>query len=106
MIDRRAITDKMKWQCLIVRGNITCAVCNLLILLTDKIEWDHVHEVADQGPHEFWNIRPLHEDCHQRKTTSACKQRAHVKRLAAGPKKSRHPMRSGKREWPKRAFGT
>lgn len=102
---RSAISNEMKWRCLMYRGFFTCPICGEPIKEQAKIEWDHVHELSDGGEHEYWNLRPLHEACHQKKTTVACKQRAHINRLAKGKKPSKHPMKSAPREWPIRKFG-
>ena len=104
MTKRPALTDKMKLACLIYRHEITCGICEEQLSLNDTIEWDHLHEISDGGEHSIFNLRPTHEACHQRKTTKAVKQRAHIKRLARGKVPSKHPMKSAKRKWPKRAF--
>lgn len=99
-VKRKPITDKMKMECLLYRGSNLCSICKEPLGPWDEIEWDHIFEFADGGPHSYINLRPLHPDCHKKKTAKACKQRAHIKRLAAGPKPKRKTW--AKRPFPKR----
>lgn len=69
MSKRPPITERMKWQALLFHFGARCARCGKMILITDKIEWDHSHPLGLGGPHHYTNIKPLHIDCHLFKTS-------------------------------------
>jgi len=46
----------------------TCSICGDLLQPGQRIDWDHIHPVGLKGPHEVGNLRPLHHDCHKKKT--------------------------------------
>ena len=91
MTERQAIPAKMKIMCLLFRVWTPCAICEARINVDDEIEWDHVWELSDGGPHTYVNIRPVHAGCHQKKSARSTTQRAHIKRLAAGGKMRKGP---------------
>ena len=101
---RKAISDKMKWQCLLYRRPEPCPLCFKSMGPLSKIQWDHVWEVADDGPHTYQNLRPICVPCHRKKSAKATTMRAHINRLIRGKKKSKRPMKSRKAKWPKRGF--
>lgn len=88
---REAITLGMKIDCLLFRYSITCGICGGEIYPGRPLEWDHVHALVHGGPHDFTNLRPVHAECHKRKTAQDVKANAKVKRLLGvtcnGPKK-------------------
>ncbi len=100
---RQAITERMKIDCLFHRAFVECPVCWEQIYAEEDIEWDHVQALCHGGEHKFWNLRPLHADCHKIKTKADVKALAKAKRLS-NPKPSRHPMRSSGRPIPSRPF--
>ncbi len=107
MTKRKAVTPDMKIKSLLFRGEHFCQMCNVQILPGDPIDWDHIHALVHGGAHNWTNIRPLHRECHKRKTRGDIQMNAKVKRIIAD-KPSRHPMKvSGRkipsRPWPKRA---
>lgn len=99
MTERQTITDKMKWRALFHRFPIPCAICNHPIFWDEEIDWDHVHPIALGGEHSHANLRPLHANCHQKKTSgskatsagSDIHMIAKAKRIASGGKKRRGP---------------
>jgi len=103
MTERKAITEKMKIKCLIHRYSIGCGLCGLWLQVEDEIEWDHIHAICHNGPHEYINLRPVHAECHKRKTAQDIKANAKVKRLR-NPKPSRRPMQPSGRKIPSRPF--
>lgn len=93
---RKAITERMKIDCLLDRSNIyggavQCDVCFTRIIPGDRIEWDHVHPLCADGPHIYANIRPLHYDCHKEKTKRDVALNAKAKRIASGGRKRKGP---------------
>lgn len=93
----------MKIASLLYHNEIECPICGLILLSTSQIEWDHFQPLALGGEHDDTNIRAVHKSCHRLKTSgtkatsygSDIHAIAKIKRLAAGPKKSKH-------KWPKR----
>lgn len=115
---RPKITERMKIACLLwlaegatkIEGSmfgtytvpaIYCPECDQPILATDVIEWDHRHALVHDGPHHHTNIRPIHYDCHKKKTARDIKANAKVKRIAAGGRK-RKGRKMPSRPFPKR----
>lgn len=104
----KPITRKMAVDCLLYRFGlewhvIICTVCKTVLKPGDDIQFDHVHADVHNGPHEYQNLRPLHKDCHKKKTKADVQANAKIKRIA-NPRKSKRPMKSGKTVWPKRKF--
>jgi 5-methylcytosine-specific restriction endonuclease McrA len=120
MSARQAITEKMKVDSLLWHASMTpfpirCGICKEPIIPMERekgLEWDHIVALAFDGDHAFYNLRPLHKACHRLKTSgtkattagSDIHMTAKAKRIARGGKKSKRPMKSGKRVWPKRPF--
>jgi hypothetical protein len=78
---RKAITDRMKVDSMLFWFPPPCAECGDPIYHWQKVEWDHVHAIVFDGPHDVGNIRPLHAMCHTEKTIRDVKALAKVKRL-------------------------
>lgn len=101
MTERKAITPAMKISCLLYRWFTPCSLCGKRIEPEDKVEWDHIHALVHDGPHEYQNLRPVHHECHKAKSAQDVKANAKVKRLRGetcqGPKK-KIPQR--KDPWP------
>jgi 5-methylcytosine-specific restriction endonuclease McrA len=100
---RQAITDKMKLNCLLYRHFIPCGICGAELFPSDVIEWDHVHALVHGGPHEYQNLRPMHAECHKKKTARDIAANAKIKRILAD-KPSRRPMQNSGRKIPSRPF--
>ena len=100
---RQAVTHQMKIDCLLSRADIRCMICADVLLPGAEIEWDHIQALVHQGPHDYWNLRPLHPECHKIKTARDIAANAKVKRIIAD-KPSRHPMKSSGRTIPSRPF--
>ncbi len=96
---RQAITDKMKLSALFYRFPIPCGICNYPLFWDEEMDWDHVHPIALDGEHSHRNLRPLHSNCHRKKTSgskatsagSDIHMIAKVKRIAAGGKTRKAP---------------
>ncbi len=88
---RKSITPAMKINALIYRHNVVCGICGGFIEVGDEIEWDHIHAISMDGPHEYQNIRPTHAACNQDKGIKEHKAAAKVDRILgltkSGPKK-------------------
>ena len=91
MTKRQAITERMKIDCLLIRGTHTCGICGTKLFWGDALEWDHVQAIVHEGEHSAWDIRPVHPACHKEKTKRDVAANAKVKRLRGetcqGPKK-------------------
>lgn len=99
----KPVTPAMKVNCLLWLCAINCPECHQPVLPEQRIEWDHRHCVALAGPHEYQNLRPVHYDCHKKKSARDVKAIAKAKRLA-NPKPSKRPMKSSGRKMPSRPF--
>lgn len=120
----KPISRKMAVNCLLWRGLhcttirdhaqakvvFICEVCGEILLPEQDIQFDHIHADVHGGPHEYQNLRPLHAECHKKKTVRDIKDNAKVKRLR-GERKPRvrkrmpsRPMSSCAKPWPKRKF--
>lgn len=104
----KPISRKMAVDCLLYRINrvfhgLTCDICGEYLMPTQNIQFDHIHAIVHLGPHEYQNLRPVHAECHKKKTVQDIKYNAKVKRLA-NPKPSRHPMKSSGRKIPSHPF--
>lgn len=109
----RPVTRKMAVYCLLYRFGLewhvlVCTVCNAVLKPEDDIEFDHIHADVFNGPHEYQNLRPVHKDCHKRKTKKDIAANNKIKRIRGErkPKPKRlmpsRPMTSGAKPWPKR----
>lgn len=46
-----------------------CYICGDPVLPEQTIQFDHIHAVTHDGPHEYQNLRPVHYDpCHKAKS--------------------------------------
>lgn len=109
---RKAITPKMKIDILLGMAverdmPILCVECVYPLLPGHRIEWDHRHAHALDGPHEVDNIRPVHYDCHKGKTKRDVKAIRKADRIARGGRKRKGPpMKSRPFSKEKRPFRT
>ena len=103
MPKRPSITPAMKINALLCGFDIRCRECHCAIMPGDDVEWDHRVPVALGGRHHYYNLLPLHRECHKRKTfgtkaTSAgsdIHKIAKVKRIAKGKMAVRKEIGSG-----------
>jgi len=63
------------------RHFIPCAICGEPLLPEQAIEFDHTHADVHGGPHEYRNLRPLHKDCHKKKTKADVQAQAKGDRI-------------------------
>ncbi len=103
MTKRKAITPAMKIKALLSRYEISCGICHFILGPLDEIQWDHVHAISMDGPHEWENIRPTHARCNQAKGIREHKAAAKVKRILAD-KPSKRPMQNSGKPIPSRPF--
>ncbi len=104
MTKRRAITDKMKWQAIWLRYGIPCWICGEHIKI--GLQWDHLVELADDGPHAFDNLVPVHDACHRFKSAAKETDRSGIDRLererSGLPKRKRLKRKIPSRPFPKK----
>ncbi len=108
----KPVTRKMAVDCLLARAQdidgIYCGICFADCLPGEDIQFDHIHADVFGGPHEYENLRPVHAQCHKKKTAQDIKNNAKTKRLAAGGRKRKGPkmksqgFQKGSRPFPKR----
>ena len=100
----KPVTRKMAVDCLLWRAwretadmVFFCDICGNALKAGQDIQFDHIHADVHGGPHEYQNLRPVHAECHKRKTKADIQANAKVKRILAG-KPSKRPMKnSGKK---------
>ncbi len=80
-----------------------CQICGEPIKEEQPIQFDHIHAIVHDGPHEYQNLRPVHVDCHRQKTRRDIAANAKVKRILAD-KPSKRPMKSSGKKIPPRPF--
>jgi 5-methylcytosine-specific restriction endonuclease McrA len=88
-MERKAITSRMKIDALLDMAwgartdhlSIYCLECYEPIQPCEAIQWDHRHATVHKGPHTYQNIRPVHTECHKRKTKRDVQANAKVKRI-------------------------
>ncbi len=72
---------------------LICKECGLPIEPGQDIQFDHIHADVFDGPNEYQNLRPMHRNCHKRKTKRDITANAKIKRI-----------RGETKQWPKRAI--
>lgn len=101
---RKAISANMKIDALMARFHILCEECGGRLNAGGIVEWDHAHPIALGGSHAFYNIRPLHPECHSAKShgTGATTAGSDIGKIS----KERRIIRTKKMEVKKRKPGT
>ncbi len=99
---RQAITPAMKIDCLLHTYNIICRICGAELLPGDRLEWDHIHAISMDGPHDFRNLRPTHAACNRAKGIKEHRASAKVDRLL-GLTCNKPKKKIPSRPWAKRA---
>lgn len=102
-ISRKMAVDCLLWIVENHIGVLFCTICHAPCKAGQDIQFDHIHAIVHEGPHEYQNLRPVHAECHKKKTARDIKDNAKVKRLA-NPKPSKHPMPKTGRKIPSRPF--
>ncbi len=91
----KPVTRKLAVDCLLHRvigwyGQLPCGLCRAPLLPGQEIQFDHIHADVHEGPHEYTNLRPVHAECHKRKTKADVQAKAKGDRLLGltcnGPK--------------------
>lgn len=102
----KPISRQMLIDCLLYRlGMPVCGECKELIRPRQKVEFDHIHADVFDGPHEYQNLRPLHAECHKKKTKRDVQANAKVKRIIKKKTGNEKPKRKiASRPWPKASF--
>lgn len=112
---RRRFTPKQR-EAFLIAHNCTCYWCNRAILPGQP--WDIEHKtpremLPDASVDDDENLAPIHshpDTCHKIKTAADRKIIAKSNRIrrSNGPaedrRKTKHPIRSRKAQWPRRAF--
>ena len=77
---------------------IICGICNQFISSGEDIQFDHIHADVFDGPHEYRNLRPVHAECHKKKSARDVKDNAKIKRIRGETKQRKgRPMAGTKR---------
>ena len=92
----KPVTRKMAVDCLLYRfmalGGIPCGICMAPLNPGDDVQFDHVQAIVHTGPHIYQNIRPVHTECHKKKTARDIAANAKIKRIRGetkqGPKRA------------------
>lgn len=82
----KPISRKMVVDCLLDTvigwyGQLPCRICTHPLLPGQDIQFDHIHADVFGGPHEYQNLRPVHAECHKKKTARDVKANAKIKRI-------------------------
>lgn len=115
----KPISRKMAVDCLLFRAaakmsmdsgakaivTFACSICHLPLEPEQNIQFDHIHADVFDGPHEYQNLRPIHAECHKKKTARDIKDNYKIKRILS-PRKSKRPMPKSGRKIPARQFQT
>lgn len=96
-IPRKMAVDCLLDQFLNVGAVIECRICKVVLCAEDNIQFDHLHAIVHDGPHEYQNLRPVHAECHKKKSAKDVAANAKVKRIA-NPKPSKTPMKNSGRK--------
>lgn len=76
--------------------HLPCAICDAHLEPGQDIQFDHHHADVFDGPHEYQNLRPVHAECHKKKTAQDIKDNSKIKRIR-GERKPKP-----KKAWPTR----
>lgn len=92
----KPVSRKMAVDCLLYRLRVDwvyleCGICVKALNPGDNIQFDHIHAIVHEGPHEYENLRPVHAECHKTKTKADVQANAKIKRIAKGGRKRRGP---------------
>lgn len=104
----KPVTRKMAVDCLLHLAIIKCGICHEQLKPVDDVQFDHHHAVVFDGPHEYLNLRPVHAECHKKKTKADVQANAKIKRILKGGRKRKGPPMKSKgfsktsRPFPKR----
>ncbi len=93
---RPSIPLGLKLDCLFIHKMVICSLCKTPIEARTDCQFDHIHALHLDGPHVADNLRPVHIECHKRKSALEARGRKKV-RAATGANK---PKR--KRTWASR----
>lgn len=98
---KRPITPRMRVDCLLDRiirqfGTPLLDAFGEPLLPGNKIDFDHIHDEAEKGPHIYQNLRPLNHKPHIERTKKQTKQRKHIDRLAKGGRKHKRKHKGRK----------
>lgn len=103
----KPISRKMAVDCLLYRfyqrgdaaqnglsfRTLACSICGEGLLASQDIQFDHIHADVFDGPHEYQNLRPIHAECHKKKTKRDVQDNAKVKRIIAKQRKRDRPQK-------------
>lgn len=81
--------------------SLKCGICGEALEPDQDIQFDHVHADVFDGPHEYQNLRPVHAECHKKKTARDIKDNAKIKRILGETKTRRkRPIPQRANPWP------
>ncbi len=86
----KPVTRKLAVDCLLYRsdtmGGIWCGVCDEKCYPGQDIQFDHIHADKLGGQHEYQNLRPVHTECHKRKSKKDVGALAKIDRITGKTK--------------------
>ena len=86
MTERKSISKAMRAR-VVLSYYGRCAVCCHKFEAGERIDIDHIHQLATGGADDESNLRPLHPWCHKIKTREDAKVRGKIRRLSGETKK-------------------
>ena len=80
-MSKSPMTIRLLTQWLVAKFAIPCGLCSQELEPEDGIQWDHIHAEVFSGPHVYDNLRPVHVECHKKKTKADVQANAKIKRI-------------------------
>lgn len=83
----KPISRKMAVDCLLwyfateADAGLCCHICDNALEMGQDIQFDHIHAIVHGGPHEYENLRPVHAECHKKKTKADVQAKAKGDRI-------------------------
>ena len=89
------VQDWFLHAAIVVERPVICSICREPIRPGERVDWDHLHAEGLGGEHHWSNLRPLHHECHKRKTKADVQALAKIDRIT-GVTKGRPKRKWGK----------
>lgn len=103
---RKRLSSKQRLQ-LFLDHRGECWLCGGKITTSDRWVAEHCKPLHLDGTNDLSNLRPVHEDCAQRKTSKEAKERSRGRKFIErhlGARKSAKPLPGGKNSPWKKTF--
>lgn len=83
-----------------------CSICAWPLLAGERVHWDHIHSEGMGGPHVVDNLRPVHFECHKKKTKTDVQALAKVDRITGKTGQKKRKRKWATRKMPSRRFSS